>query len=276
MAEFPTDYTTKVIPDWTDVVWSSDAVTNFNLTIASIALYTLTNSDTDSLPEWVINLYYTEARVTANSTVVALWNDKQDVSNISSDMVADAWSTTKYPSVLAAQNAIDGFSLPDATTTIKGKDRLATNAEVKTWTLTTTIVVPDTFYKNTVNIGFIASDILRCSADTEKTSTVANVYEKVKEIEVSENYRKWGTIRIKFDYKAWVINDSDWDLRRNWVTLDSVSNIPSTSYVTYSWDFSFSEWDTIELWGKETVIVRNFRIYYDEVLYPKECSVTLD
>lgn len=75
---FPTNYTTKATPDWTDVVWSSDAVTNFNLTVASIALYTLTNNNTDSLSEWATNLYYTEARVTANSTVVA----KADKSNV--------------------------------------------------------------------------------------------------------------------------------------------------------------------------------------------------
>lgn len=79
---FPTDYTTKWTPDWNDVVWSSDAVTNFNLTVASIALYTLTNNDTDDLSEWSTNLYYTEARVTANTTVVALWNDKADKSNV--------------------------------------------------------------------------------------------------------------------------------------------------------------------------------------------------
>ena len=79
---FPTDYSTKWTPDWTDVVWSSDAVTNFNLTIASIALYTLTNSDTDSLSEWVTNLYYTEARVTSNTTVVWLWNTKADKTNV--------------------------------------------------------------------------------------------------------------------------------------------------------------------------------------------------
>ena len=191
-------------------------------------------------------------------------------------MVADAWSNTKYPSVLATQNAIDTFSLPDSTEVVKGKARLATDAEAKAWVDNTTIITPIKMYNNTVNIGFIASDTLRCSSDTERTSTALNVLEKIKEIEVWENYRKWGTIRVKFDYKAWLINDSDWVLRKNWVDLDSVSNIPSTSYVTYSWDFSFSEWDTIELWWKETVIVRNFRVYYDEVLYPKECSVTLD
>jgi hypothetical protein len=69
MAEniFPTNYSTKATPDWTDVVWSSDAVTNFNLTIASIALYTLTNSTTDDVVEWTTNLYYTTARVTTDT-----------------------------------------------------------------------------------------------------------------------------------------------------------------------------------------------------------------
>lgn len=75
---FPTDYTTKPTPDWTDVVWASDSLTNFNLTISSIALYTLTNSTTDNLPEWVTNLYYTDARVDNNATV----QSKADKTNV--------------------------------------------------------------------------------------------------------------------------------------------------------------------------------------------------
>ena len=90
MTIFPTWYTLKATPDWTDVVWSSDAVTNFNLTVASIALYTMTNSTTTDLPEWT-NLYYTETRVTANSTVV--W--KADKTN-----VIEKDSTTAYTPTL--------------------------------------------------------------------------------------------------------------------------------------------------------------------------------
>lgn len=113
---FPTDYSTKWTPDWTDVVWSSDAVTNFNLTVASIALYAFTSSNTDNLSEWSTNLYYTETRVDNNSTVVSLWNNKADKTN-----VIEKDSTTPFTPTLWTHPVNKGYvdnEITDKTTNI--------------------------------------------------------------------------------------------------------------------------------------------------------------
>lgn len=78
MSIFPTEYTDKWSADSTDKVFSSDWSTNFNLTVSEIWDRNFSDRDTDNLTEWVTNLYYTDARVDANSTVVA----KADKSNV--------------------------------------------------------------------------------------------------------------------------------------------------------------------------------------------------
>lgn len=272
---FPTDYTTKVTPDWTDVVWSSDAVTNFNLTIASIALYTMTNSTTDDLSEWATNLYYTDTRVSANSTVVALWNDKQDVSNISSDMVADAWSTTKYPSVLAAQNAIDGFSLPDATEIVKGKTRFSTSTEVMERTDNTAAITPAKIWFESI----IASNNIKSEANTERSVFSDASFVKVKEIEIGK-YRLWGIIRSSFDVRVdTAIDQWQYSLRINGIQ-EFWWNVWSATYITITHDLSVVEWDLVQLYLQwfplDNIYTENFNIAYDEIQSSLMPTVTLD
>ncbi len=57
---------------------------------------------TDQIPE-TTNLYYTEARVSANATVVG----KEDKINKSTDVVTDGGSNTMYPSVKAVKTYVD-------------------------------------------------------------------------------------------------------------------------------------------------------------------------
>lgn len=142
---FPTDYTTKVTPDWTDVVWSSDAVTNFNLTIASIALYTLTNSTTDDLTEWSTNKYYSDSLVDSNATVI--W--KADKTN-----VLEKDNTTVYTPTLpyhpVTKDYADNISVPDASETVKWIVQRATDAEVTTATDITKYVTSNQLEKTSI------------------------------------------------------------------------------------------------------------------------------
>lgn len=68
MTIFPTWYTNKGSADATDKVWASDGVTNFNITVNEIGTEVFADRTTSNLAECT-NLYYTESRVSANSTV---------------------------------------------------------------------------------------------------------------------------------------------------------------------------------------------------------------
>ena len=124
---FPLNYSTKTTPDGTDVVWSSDAVTNFNLTISSIALYTLTNATTDDLYEWSVNKYYTTARVEADT----IW--KADKNN-----VLELDNTTPYTPTLdyhpVTKDYVDNMSIPYASETQAWVVEKATITETMNWT----------------------------------------------------------------------------------------------------------------------------------------------
>lgn len=67
MTIFPTDYTDKWSADSTDKVWSSDGVTNFNLTVDEIGNEVFTDRSTTNLTEGT-NQYYTDAKVDARIT----------------------------------------------------------------------------------------------------------------------------------------------------------------------------------------------------------------
>ncbi len=276
---FPTDYSTKWTPDWTDVVWSSDAVTNFNLTVASIALYTLTNSDTDDLVEWATNLYYTDARVEANTEVIRLENDKEDKSNKSTNMTTDTGSDIKYPSVKAVEDYVDAFSIPDATEAIKWKARIATDSEVMEWIDDTTIVTPLKFNDNTLNIWTTASNEIKQSANTERSDASWNTV-KIKEMTI-KNSRKWGTVRMSVDAKAvWTLGSNQLRFYKNGLSIN-VQTVTWT-YTTYTYDMPYTEDDLLQIYVRwdnspiETIFVKNFTINYDYVLYSKIPTVNLD
>jgi hypothetical protein len=61
----------------------------------------------DQVTEGTTNLYYTDARVSANSTVVALGTNKEDKSNKNTDGTLSSNSDTYYPSVKAVKTYID-------------------------------------------------------------------------------------------------------------------------------------------------------------------------
>ena len=88
---FPQDFTEKLSPSWDDllILWDSDSLdTEWNanvdkkIKLSSLSGYILWAWNTDSLEEWTDNLYYTDARVSSNSTVMSLWNNKADKSNV--------------------------------------------------------------------------------------------------------------------------------------------------------------------------------------------------
>lgn len=274
---FPTNYSTKWTPDWTDVVWSSDSLTNFNLTISSIALYAFTSSSTDNLSEWATNKYYSDTLVDANSTVVALWNDKADKTNVLEKDNTTAYTPTQqyHP---ATKEYVDAFSLPDATTTVKWKDRLATNDEVAEWTLTTTIVTPETFNNNTNNYWLIASNNLRCSADLEVNRVDPwTPWIVVKQIDIW--YRpKGGTVKIEYESKETNIQTWRVEILIDDVIVDA-NNTLTLNYSLTSYTATVSNESTIKIRVADNsvntvnIFVRNFRIYYDDVIYSKECSV---
>lgn len=94
---FPTNYTDKITLVAWDKVWGYDSESatptidwNKNFTLLAIYNYIISTITTSDISEWT-NLYYTEARVTANTTVVWLWTDKADKTN-----VIEKDSTTAY------------------------------------------------------------------------------------------------------------------------------------------------------------------------------------
>lgn len=96
------------------------------------------NSTTDDLSEWS-NLYYTDARVNANSTVVSLWTDKEDVANKSTD-VALWTSDTLYPSQNAVKVYVDNIELitPNTKTNVTYWETISAWDALRNWAIITT------------------------------------------------------------------------------------------------------------------------------------------
>jgi len=112
-------------------------------------------------------------------------------------------------------------------------------------------------------VAYVASDNLKISADTER-SMVGASYTKVKEVMV----KRFGTIRVKFDLKCDVTDDSFGRIYVNGVAVGTERNNTTSSYVTYSEDITVKAGDLVQLYYKQdasgnSVYTRNFRIYYD-------------
>jgi hypothetical protein len=73
----------------------------------------------DQVTEGTTNLYYTDARVNANSTVVALGTNKEDKSNKNTDGTLSSNSDTYYPSVKAVKTYVDA-KVPSAASASDG------------------------------------------------------------------------------------------------------------------------------------------------------------
>lgn len=130
----------------------------------------------------------------------------------------------------------------------------------------------------------VASDILRASADTEKsrafgTEEAAGVYSRIKEIIISVK----GSIRTKFDIKCNVNGKGYGKVYINGIAVGT-ERVATTSYVTHSQDFSNVDLgDRIQIYwhgsvgSTETVYIDNFRIYYNLSLgYDNTPAVSLN
>jgi len=271
---FPTDYPDKGSADSTDKIWSSDWVTNFNITVDEIWTEVFTDRTTSNLAEWT-NEYYTEAKVSANSTVVALWNDKADKTNVleldnTISFTPDADyepATKKYVDDEIANNVLI----------------IATDTQAWDSTETTVAINP----KQLLTTWVIASDNLKASADTEWQTPIwpwVWTYTKYKEI-LFGNYVDWWTIRIKFDIRNSDNNPNTTMFGRiykNGSPVWTERTTTSSTYTTYSEDLTFAAWDLIQLYAKSDTSVwwfwyyRNFRIYYDETQTDRNPTVNLD
>ena len=108
----------------------------------------------------------------------------------------------------------------------------------------------------------VASDILRASADTERSGS--GILTKKKEILI----REAGTIRVKFDLKSTDAQDAQGVIYKNGTTYGT-DRYTGNTYETFSEDLEFEVGDLIQLYASESgsngYTVRNFRLYYDRV-----------
>ena len=168
MAIFPTDYTDKTTLVAWDKVWGydSEAVSNRNFLLSAIKNFVLSWLSTTDVSEWT-NLYYTEARVTANTTVTGLGTTKADKSNVlEKDNTTSYTPTANYHP--ATKLYVDSVAVPTS----------ASDSEVIAWTNTTKFVTPkwlkDTYWVNTFTITTITSPAGSFSSIQYASGTLLN------------------------------------------------------------------------------------------------------
>ena len=130
----------------------------------------------------------------------------------------------------------------------------------------------------------VASDILRASADTERTGTTGDTeWRLVKAIVVEAN----GSIRTKFDLRkvggSGFGIDCNGQIRINQVPVGTLRTSTDNIYQTFTEDINVNAYDQIEVWiaagaaGSDyRAVTRNFRIYYDKTTYSNYPSVKKD
>jgi len=247
---FPTDYTDKAtLVDWDKVFsYDSEAVENVNFTLLSIFNY-ITNKITTSDVDEGTNLYYTDARVTANSTVTALWADKADKSN-----VLELDNTTAFTPSADYEPATKKY-VDDSGTNIDG---LTEDSSVTSWDkfiyhksgVGNRSVDYDDILWNSYSI--VAWETILTSLTNEDTvgwgNWVTPVYVKVKEIKLD----KWGTYTVDFNLKRWGdANTATWRIYVNWVAVWTERTVTSDTYKTVSAEnITVSDWDLLQLYLK--------------------------
>lgn len=291
--KFPQNFTEKSTLNTNDIVlladsedlldWIPKADKKFTLT--SLINFLKGKLSTTDVTEWT-NLYYTDARVaasayaTANDAAVAarelLTNKKTDFTVIDNTAYATTQAIVNY----IASLGIDITWRTEETT-------IATDDEIIFYDTSTTSnkkITSDNLnisLQKSQYIWVLASDTLQQSADTERTHNIENDLIKRKEIYIPIQYLKWWTIRVKCEAKTtntiWSTNQLKF--YKNWA-LHSQHTL-TLSYVEYSTDISVSPEDLIQWYIRpdvalETVYIRNFRIYFDEVEYTKTPTVNLD
>lgn len=122
-------------------------------------------------------------------------------------------------------------------------------------------------------LAFIASDILRASADTERTGTEVD-YTKVKQITT----RKVGTLRIKFDLKRNAgIGTVYGKIYVDGTEVGTERSSATSGYETFSEDITISgtsgDTHTVQLYARraganDVYAVKNFRLYWNVGVFP--------
>lgn len=276
MTIFPTWYPDKWSADNTDKIWASDEVTNFNITVNDIGDRTFADKSTDNLAEWT-NEYYTEAKVTANTTVVALWDDKADKTN-----VLELDNTTSYTPTEsyhpATKEYVDNTPIPDATTTQKWIVLIATDTEAKEWTNETKLInskqVNDINYTNEV----VASDTLQLSADTEREISTGWSFQIFKQITLWYFSENW-TVRVTFDAEFGSNEYGTLRFRKDWVIVDSFTSTDDV-YKSFSYDVSIWKNTVLDIQaesnGTPWELIKNFRVKYDLVKQEKDWVININ
>lgn len=248
MTVFPTWYTSKAIPDWTDVVWSSDAIINFNLTVASIALYTMTNNSTTDLLEGT-NLYYTEARVTANTTVVA----KADKTNVLElDNAAVYTPTADYHP--ATKKYVDDNPVPSATETSEWIVERATDAEAAAGTDTTRYISSKQLADN-LPVQPAQTTTYLSSAWEDNTTSTSFVTLK------TFTATKSGAYRVEYTWRETANSWSGWTTRIevDWIIYWEFW-LAANNTDTFLWVVHIVAGDAINFQAKQTSSWSNMRI----------------
>lgn len=233
------DQVEKVTPVWDDRIVQTDSANSNNTVwskLSNIATAIFGLKTTTDLEEWT-NLYYTDARVSANTTLLS----KADKTNVLQlDNTTPYTPTANYHP--ATKEYVDSWSLPIASTTTQGIIEIATDTEINTWTDTTRAVTPSQI--NTIIIA--SNNVIATSLATAALSTWA--YAKVKE---AVCIKTW-TYRINFTlYAYWGVNiwQSYWKIYKNWVAYWTERYLNSyNGSQSYSEDLSFVVWDLIQIY----------------------------
>lgn len=194
MAIVPTWYTNKATPVDNDSLWGydSEAVENKNFLFSAIQTYVLNWLTTTDVSEWT-NLYYTDARVDANSTVT--W--KADKTN-----VLELDNTTVYTPTLdyhpVTKKYVDEQPSPDASETVKGIAEIANATEASAWLDDTRIMTSKKVYDNYgIYTSTIWNNIVIWDSNTPNTWLSNTAYEKKKEIEIGVQWDVSYEIKIE-------------------------------------------------------------------------------
>lgn len=288
MSKKTTEFPQKTsIVSWDLLTWldSEDATLSTKdkvFSVNNIWNRIFTDRSTSDLAEWT-NLYYTEARVTANTTVVWLWTTKADKTN-----VLEKDNTTAYTPTLdyhpATKKYVDNYSLPDATTSSYWKVQLADSNDVYTRSWNDVVTSWLLGYEQ-----IVASNTIRASADTERTDVSWSPVKK-KEFKIWA-YRKGWTCRVIFEAK-WTLGTSAYYWKvimyKNWVFQFPFNNTGSEHfsgvYQTFSYNFSVIEWDLVQVylqsanveWTERTAYIRNVKLCFDEIQTSLIPTVNLD
>lgn len=146
------------------------------------------------------------------------------------------------------------------------------------WSITTTpwtypvcvweAVLSDKLYINDFyNILLLtASSNLKASSDAEYIWYSHSSYAIAKQIRLVGK-DKYGTITVSFDIKAFSLWTTYWRIYINWTAVWTERSTASSTYQTYTENFTVNNWDYIQLYiynAAQTPYCRNMRLYRDE------------